>query len=469
MFRGARAPIGRAVAWPLLAVVLAGSLGLKLNHLGHRSIHGLDEVFHAIVARNLLKHPLVPTLYEREYLPSDEHDWQFATVWMHKPPLPLWQNRRELRVVRTDAAGAAAAFGAARDRRGVADVPDRRDAVQPPRGFARRGASRAEPATFTLVHGYIFSDHVDVAMLFWTELGVWLVARAAFGAREWEGEAPAEPESSGVIGSAEASPSRYVLLAGVAQGLALLSKAYPALIITGLAIVTSLMSRLRARHVAMLLITTLVVIAPWVVWCLVRFAREFLAEQALILRHLNADVENWAGPWDRLAFDYLARSFHMFYPMLLAGMLLLLWRAWRGRDARPAFVIAWFVGVVIPHLLATSKTPSAALIGWPAGWILLAVMIDRALRGDALLLGAWLGAAAVGVVWPARFATQGMGWSDPPLFAGVMRQNMWVVWHAAIALAAAAGAGVARGPGNVVARPARRLAQSWLCSRSRPA
>ena len=116
---------------------------------------------------------------------------------------------------------------------------------------------------------------------------------------------------------------------------------------------------------------------------------------------------------------------------------LLGWRAWRERDANIWIALAWLVGVILPHLIATSKTPTAALVGWPAGWILIGCAIDRGLRGDALLLGAWFGAAVASVASRTLFARQGMGYPQPPIFAGVMRDNLWIVGHGLIALVCA--------------------------------
>lgn len=45
---------------------------LKLNHLGHQRLIGVDECCHALVAKNLLKHALKPPLIETPYLPYAE-------------------------------------------------------------------------------------------------------------------------------------------------------------------------------------------------------------------------------------------------------------------------------------------------------------------------------------------------------------------------------------------------------------
>jgi 4-amino-4-deoxy-L-arabinose transferase len=53
-------------------------------------IHEWDERYHALVAKNLMRHPLVPTLYDNPVLPYDYRSWTNNHIWLHKPPLPLW-------------------------------------------------------------------------------------------------------------------------------------------------------------------------------------------------------------------------------------------------------------------------------------------------------------------------------------------------------------------------------------------
>ena len=74
-----------------LVIVLLFSFGLKLNNLGHGSFGSVDECCHALVAKNLLKHPFKPTLIDIPYLPYREATWSENHIWPHKPILPLWQ------------------------------------------------------------------------------------------------------------------------------------------------------------------------------------------------------------------------------------------------------------------------------------------------------------------------------------------------------------------------------------------
>ena len=64
---------------------------LRFRNLGHQTIKYWDELFHAIVSRNLMKHFLMPTLYDQPFLSYDYTNWTHNYIWLHKPPIPLWQ------------------------------------------------------------------------------------------------------------------------------------------------------------------------------------------------------------------------------------------------------------------------------------------------------------------------------------------------------------------------------------------
>ena len=50
-----------------------------------------DERFHALVAKNLMKHPLLPTLYDDILVGMKYDRWDRYHFWVHKQPLFLWQ------------------------------------------------------------------------------------------------------------------------------------------------------------------------------------------------------------------------------------------------------------------------------------------------------------------------------------------------------------------------------------------
>lgn len=50
-----------------------------------------DERFHALVGKNLMQHPLMPTLYNDPAVNMAYDRWDRFYIWLHKPPLFLWQ------------------------------------------------------------------------------------------------------------------------------------------------------------------------------------------------------------------------------------------------------------------------------------------------------------------------------------------------------------------------------------------
>jgi 4-amino-4-deoxy-L-arabinose transferase-like glycosyltransferase len=74
---------------PLLLILLGGAM-LRLWCLSDSFLHAWDERYHALVAKNLISNPLMPTLYKNPILPYDYHQWTINHVWLHKQPLSLW-------------------------------------------------------------------------------------------------------------------------------------------------------------------------------------------------------------------------------------------------------------------------------------------------------------------------------------------------------------------------------------------
>ena len=89
------------------------------------------------------------------------------------------------------------------------------------------------------------------------------------------------------------------VLAGIAQGLAFLSKSYPALIVSGIALAAWLLPRaglvnrnairFTFAHLCVLMLTAAAIVAPWTFWCAAQFPDEFVAENSMVLAHLSDD------------------------------------------------------------------------------------------------------------------------------------------------------------------------------------
>ena len=350
---------------PLLAVILSSAL-LKLQHLGHPSLHSPDECCHALVAKNLLKHPLKPTLIDTPYLPTFAFDWGANHMWLHKPILGLWQiagsywlfgvNTWALRfpsvILSTLAVWLTYLIG--------------KELLSRQAGFIAATIQAFSPFLMRLIHGYQFSDAVDVSLLFWTEFAIYFLVRALRTGKWWD-----------------------ICLAGFGQGCAFLSKSYLALIVTGL-IVTAWVApalgmakradtRIRGRHILGLTGIFLLTALPWTLWTSIQFPVEFQHEHLYIWFHLTTDIEDWGDPWHKVILVYGPVLYGIFYLPMSIAVLVLIWKLFSEENIGLTLTYAWGFGVLIPHLLAATKTPSATLIGMPAFLLLFGEGVHRCL------------------------------------------------------------------------------------------
>ena len=75
-----------------LFVLLTAGFGLRvLISLKEPYLHEWDERFHALVARNLMHHPLKPMLRANPVDHYDPFGWCCNHIWLHKQPLFMWQ------------------------------------------------------------------------------------------------------------------------------------------------------------------------------------------------------------------------------------------------------------------------------------------------------------------------------------------------------------------------------------------
>ncbi len=425
-----------------LGLILVGTFLLKLRNLDHAGLHRWDEAYHAVVAQNVWKHPLTPTLIDVPYLPYDAKDWGENHVWLHKPILTFWQialtftvlgvNTLALRLpsalLSTGAAWLTYLIGK--------ELLDRRAA------WIAAALQAMNPFVVKLVHGYQFADHIDVALLFWVEVGIFSLARLL-----------------------RTGCWNNVLLAGAAQGLAFLCKSYLAAIIFGVAITAWLLPacglvkraerKIDLSRLLGLLSVSALVAGPWLVYSMINFPDEFWHEHTQVLMHLHANVETWGAPWDRVIFDYLIAMYGVFYTPIIVAAVVLAGKALAERHLGLLLVFAWALGVLLPHVFAVSKTPSATLLAMPAMLLLLGYLISEACRADCWPLAALAAIMGASILFPAIVRDPGHGYPRTPGFAAVMNQAMWIVYHVIGALAAAILLVIA----GLLARP--RLPSSW--------
>ena len=415
----------------VLICILIASGVLVLRNVGHSGLHFWDEGFHAIVARNLTKHPLKFTLYDQPWLPYDYKNWGENHIWLHKPPVAMWTiwishlifgiNTFALRLP----SAISLVVTAWLTYRIAADLFDKRA------GLIAAFLVGFNPFLFASVHGYRYSDHIDIALLLWVQVSCWFLLRAV-----------------------RTGKRRNYILSGVAMGVAYLSKSYLACITLGIALVVwgvakgkqiyykrrasddsvpneTIGEKIRLSDIGIQLLAAIVTVAPWTIYCLIYYRKEFLWEHKRVIDHLNTDVESWGASWDRPLFDYMPLFYPVFYAALVAAVLCLLVVMFRRWNLAELFVLAWGIGVIVPHTLAHTKTPSATMIAVPPLLICFAAIISRAWRPrrNWIYAAIWCaGMLAITIVSGGRSLVRGRDQFDGlKKFAPFIETNFWIV------------------------------------------
>ena len=187
-----------------LLLLMATALLLRTFAAGADYLHPWDERYHALVAKHLIDHPLVPTLYDPAVLPYRPVDWEHNHIWLHKPPLALWLIALSLKLFGTtpfavripslllSTLGIALTWGIARR------LFNERLAFLAALLHALSGILMAQSS------GWFSTDHTDTIFIFFIELAVYLsvLQREKF---RWR-HGPSSPASPTVSPSSPSGP-----------------------------------------------------------------------------------------------------------------------------------------------------------------------------------------------------------------------------------------------------------------------
>jgi 4-amino-4-deoxy-L-arabinose transferase len=328
-----RAGISKRALPFVLVLILSGGFLLRLRAANHPYISQWDEAYHALVAKNLMAHPLEPTLYEEKVLPADDRNWTTARVWLHKPPLPLWlmsagiavfgENELSFRLpaVLLDTLAILLVYLLALEFFGRSSRWT---------GLAAAALYAVNPLMIRLVSGRIPDDTPHVVNIFFITLTALLFAVAA--------------RRNGRV---------WAAAAGLSLGLGTLCMSAVALL--GLAASLPLVLALRGVRGAIRLLCVAVfpfaaAALPWPLYCMARWPELWRHESVLQTDHLFASLDGHAHAW----WWYLK-----ILPVQYGGSALFVWAsavailvyaagvAARRRDVGLAAALCW---VIIPYV-----------------------------------------------------------------------------------------------------------------------
>ena len=323
-----------------LLCVLAAAFAIRLDPSWQLSLHDWDESVHAAVAKHLVAHPLVPTLYEQPALPFSPRVWTNTDVWLHKPPLALWLMAMSLAMFGFDAVALRLpSVVMSTASVGLTFLIGKR-VFDARTGLLAAGFQTVNGLLVTLASGRRVADHVDTTLLFCVEMGVLAV----------------------VTGTDARRSHIHARLAGVALGFGLLAKSFPALVIVPIALVMWQRAFGWARSgrlLVQLLVCAAAVGGPWFVYVALAFPELARQETAYTLSHITTVMEAHGGA----IWAYVNDMPRYFGELVWVPVVAFLWSAGRSSatPAERAITASLVVPYVVFSVMATKLTAFIAI------------------------------------------------------------------------------------------------------------
>ncbi|MFN5334033.1 MAG: ArnT family glycosyltransferase [Bacteroidota bacterium] len=334
----------------VLLLMVCG-LALRIYTSSDFFLHTWDERYHALVAKNLINHPLTPTLYDNPILTYDYKNWAGNHIWVHKQPLPLWTmsasmwlfgvNEIALRlpsiILTTIGIWLSFFIGSYFFNKKI--------------GYLTAFFFSINGLIIELTAGRVATDHIDIFFLFFIELAV------AFS-----------------ILFAQRKKFVFNLLAGVSIGAAILSKWLPALIVVPIWLLIVLDSeKFKPKEIIfnfiILLTTCCLIFLPWQLHIFSAFPLEAKWEASFNFKHITEVLEERTGP-----IYYFIDKIRINYGELI--YLPLIWFLWKYikniKDKRRLAIIIWVLVPLMFFSIAKTKMQAYILFISPALFLMTA-------------------------------------------------------------------------------------------------
>ncbi len=355
-----------------------------------------DEQFHALVAKHMAEHPFLPTLYDRPVLPYDFKDWMRNSVWLHKPPLFLWQMALSIKLlgatefaVRLPSVLLVTFCVPLVYRIGWLAVSERA-------GFFGAVLFAVAPTSLALVSGRLFTDHNDLTFLFYVTASIWA----------W-------------LEYNRTRSASWAVVVGAFVGLAILTKYLVGLTAIGgwaVALAADREQRRSRRAYAHLILALLVAAAlcvPWDVYTQLAFPAEHAWERGQSHRHFWEVMEEHDGD----AYFYLRLLPSLFGPiayLLPLGLVALL--ASSRFVPVGAFLFTSLFGVYAFYSVAATKMPAFTYVVSPVLYVAMGALCATGASRLAKFVPESVSVVAVSAVVGAAAAATAVGfawWAHP--------------------------------------------------------
>ena len=314
-----------------------------------------DERFHALVAKNLMKHPLMPTLYDNPVVDMAYNTWDSYHVWLHKQPLFLWQIALSFRIfgisefslrIPNIVLGTVLVYAAYRSGKLV---------VNPRVGYLSGLLISSCYFILNLLSGRQAVDHADFSFMVYVSLSVWALIEYVYSGKRY-----------------------WIFLIGIFAGCAVLCKWLIGLLVYFVWFLYNLLSgesrKIITKDMLVSGLVTLCIALPWQILIFTWYPVEAALTYNYNMRHFNETLDGQGGEplFHLLNFDLLYGALTSFF--ILLGIYLMIRNSNNRKMAWSLFGMILLIYILF-YNVATQMPAYTIIVALPV-FISLAAFLD---------------------------------------------------------------------------------------------
>lgn len=346
----------------LITLTVAGFV-LRYTLAADPFLHEWDERFHALVARNMMDHPLKPMLFKDPLIDYDYTGWCYNHIWLHKQPLFLWQMALSMKIL------------------GVSELTMRLPSVilgtltVPLTYRIAKLYTTSKYVPFTaalficlsgyqleLISGYNGMDHNDVSFSFYVLASIWTYLEYN-RTKKWY----------------------WAILTGVFSGSAILTKWLTGLLVYsgwGINLLLSIKQKGFKRETGYFLLSLGIcaaIVIPWQVYIIHEFPKEAAYEYAHNTRHIYEAVEGHSGHNEYYLNRFPEYFGRYIWVMVLTGFLISIFKKGHNKES---LALGIYIATVYSFFSFVVQTKVSAyfFVVAPIGFIYIATTIDKVIQ-----------------------------------------------------------------------------------------